>query len=115
MQVEIKANGFELSDSLHKHVKHRLLSSFRFSKNKVRKIIIRLFNDTTSRQQYIKRCRVQAVVNGLPQVITEYRGKNIYIATDIAIQRAQRSVRKRLRKQRNFRRNIIQQHIGSFA
>lgn len=115
MHVDIQAKGFELSETLHKHIVKQLQSSFRISKKKVRKIIIRLFNDTSSRQRYIKRCRVQAVVNGLPQVITEYRSKNFYVASDTAIQRAQRAVSKRLRKQRNYHRNLIQHNVGGFA
>ena len=115
MQVEIQANGFVLSKTLHRHIEQRLLSSFQFTERKVRKIIIRLFNETTSRKQHTKSCRVQADVNGLPQVITEYRGKNFYVAADTAIQRANRSVSKRLRKLRNFRRNLVRPSIGRLA
>ena len=115
MQVEIQANGFKLSSTLHKHIEQRLVSSFQFTERKVRKIVIRLFNETRSRKQYTKSCRVLADINGLPHVVTEYHGKNFYIAADTAIQRANRSVSKRLRKLRNYRRNLIQAPIGNLA
>lgn len=113
MQVDIQANGFEISNTLHKHIEQRLVSSFQFTERKVRKIIVRLFSETRSRKQYIKSCRVLAVVNGLPQIVTEYHGNNFYVAADTAIQRANRSVSKRLRKLRNHRRNLVQASLGS--
>ena len=115
MHVAIQANGFELSKSLHKHIEQRLLSSFQFTERRVRKIIVRLFNGTTSRKKFIKSCRVQTVVNGLPQVITEHHGKNFYVAADTAIQRANRSVSRRIRKMREYRRNIIDTPIENLA
>ena len=115
MQIEIQARGFELSDTLRDHIDQRLRSSFQFTQRKILKVVVRLFNITSAHRRNIKSCRVQAVVIGLPNVITEYRGKNFYIAADTAIQRANRSVGKRLRKLRNHRRNMIQLPAGSFA
>ena len=115
MQIEIQARGFVLTDTLRNHIDRRLHSSFQYTQRKIHKVVVRLFSVTTSRRRYIKSCRVQAVVVGLPNVITEYRGKNFYIAADTAIQRANRSVGKRLKKLRNHRRSMTQLPTGSLA
>lgn len=115
MQIEIQARGFELSETLHSHIERRLRSSFQKTQRKIHTVVVRLFNVTTAHRRNIKSCRVQAVVIGLPNVITEYRGKNFYVAADTAIQRANRSVSKRLRKLRNHRRNFIHIPVGSMA
>lgn len=115
MQIEIQARGFELSDTLRDHIERRLRSSFEFTQRRIHKVVVRLFNITSSHRRNIKSCRVQTVVVGLPNVITEYRGKNFYVASDTAIHRANRSIGKRLRKLRNHRRSLTQVPAGSFA
>ena len=115
MEVEIQAKGFELSETLRSHIGIQLQSTFKPSRRKVRKVIVRLFNVTNSHRRNIKSCRVQAVVIGLPHIITEYRGKNFYVAADTAIRRANRSVSKRLRKLNKFRRTFTPAPIGSLA
>ncbi len=118
MQIDIQARGFELNDTLRDHIETRLRSSFEFTQRKIHKVVVRLFNTTSAHRRNIKSCRVQAVVVGLPNVITEYRGKNFYLAADTAIQRANRSVSKRLRRLRKLRsnpRSLPQVPAGSFA
>ena len=115
MQVEIKSRGFELTETLRNHIEERLRASFQHTQRKIHKVVVRLFNVTTTSRKTIKSCRVQAIVVGLPNVITEYRGKNFYVAADTAIQRANRSVSKRLKKLRNYRRNTVQLPVGSLA
>ena len=115
MQVEIQSSGFEHSQTLHAYIERRLNSTFQFSRRKVRRITVRLFSEAGVYRRTLKVCRVMAVVNGLPNIVTEYRGKNFYVAADIAIQRSNRAVSKRLRKLRNVRRHLIHQPIGSLV
>lgn len=103
MQIEIQAKGCVLSNNLKHSIRKRINRAFRFHKQKVRKVIVRLFTTVGSKGQTIKSCRVQTVANGIPQLITEKRSDNLFDAINSSITVSSRTVAKYLRKLQNFR------------
>ena len=115
MQIDIKAYGFELSNTLRRHIERDISSSFQFMERKISNVVVRLFKDSAINKKDDSSCRVQAIVNGLPHIITEFRGKNFYHAAGVAILRSKQAINKRINKRRTLRRRVSENYrlIGS--
>ena len=114
MQIDIKSYGFEMSNTLRGHIEREISSSFQYMERKMSNVVVRLFKDSTSTKQNINSCRVQAVVNGLPHVITEFRSKNFYHAAGVAILRSKRAITKKLNKRRELRkRRAVDKYLAN--
>ena len=96
MQIDIQAQGFELSNALRQYIERNISSTFRYMERKVSTVVVSLSNDGSDLKNNSKICRIQAVVNGLPHVITKFRSKNYYHAVGVAILRSKQAVSKRL-------------------
>ena len=97
MQINIQARQFSLTDALRRHAEWRLRFALTYFDN-------RIHGDGT-RGGKDKRCHIQVVLKGLPDVVIEDTEADLYIAIDRATDRAGRTIERRLTRQREFARS----------
>lgn len=107
MQVDIRARGFQLTDSLREYIERRLQFTLAWADDQVRKVTVRLFDLNGPRGGNDKRCRIQVTFSGLPDVVIEDTEADLYVAIDRAADRAERTVARRLEKQRDHRHDAL--------
>ena len=110
MYIEIQARGFELSKHLEEHIYTKLTNTMRSANNKVRKIIVRLFNEDARHNRRIRNCRIHISVKGLPDIVTNHRSSNIYAASNAAIKTSSLTVRTKLKKLKNLKRSLTKEN-----
>ncbi|MDW3094891.1 MAG: HPF/RaiA family ribosome-associated protein [Gammaproteobacteria bacterium] len=108
MHVEIQARGFELSENLENHIHKKVTHALQYANTKVRKVIVRLFNEDARHNQKTRTCRILVSVKGMPDIITNYRANNIYKASNAAIKASSFTIKNRLNKIRKLK-NIKRQ------
>ena len=112
MKILIKSSNLSLTNALHSHAERRLRFALTFCDAYVQRIIMRLSDINGPRGGVDKCCRVQVVLEGLPDVVVSDIEADLYVAIDRAANRAGRTVRRRLTRQsdRSFRaslRNVV--------
>lgn len=104
MEIDIRARGFGLTPGLRQRVLRRLQFAFGSTGHRLRRIVVWLADQNGPRGGEDKRCRVQVVVPGGTPVVIEDTESDLYVAIDRAIDRAGRTVSRRLSRQREDRR-----------
>jgi len=100
MQIDIEARDFPLTDALRSHAERRLRSALTCCGEHIRRVAMRLSDVNGPRGGADKRCRLQVVLAGLPDVVVEDTEGDLYVAIDRATDRAGRTlVRKIDRRQ----------------
>jgi putative sigma-54 modulation protein len=100
MKIDIETSDFPLTKALHSHAERRLRSAVNRGGERIRKIAMRLSDVNGPRGGADKRCRLQVVLTGLPDVVVEDTQADLYVAIDRATDRAGRAlVRKIGRRQ----------------
>ena len=107
MHVDIQARGFRLTPGLHEYTQRRLWFAFVSIHPKVGRIAIRLTDDNGPRGGQDKRCQVRVSVRGARGVVIEDREPDLYVAISRAIDRAGRTVARRLARSRDDRRGLV--------
>ena len=115
MQIDIQAKGFVLTKELRRSIQKRIHHSFRFHRRRMRKVVVRLFNHVGTHGESIKSCRIQAVANGIPQLITEKKSNSLLEAINNSVSTSSRSITKHIQKLKNFRHVQSQLTNRSFA
>jgi ribosomal subunit interface protein len=100
MQIDIQARGFKLTDGLREHTKRRLQFALSWAVYDVRKVIVRLSDINGPRGGNDKRCYIQIPVHGRPDVVIDDVESDLYVAIDRAVDRIERSVARRLERNR---------------
>lgn len=103
MHIDIQARGFELTDGLRQHAERRLNFALGWASYDVRKIAVRLFDVNGPRGGEDKCCRIQVSLPKSQDVVIEDTEADLYIAIDRAAERAERSVARRLERQREHK------------
>ena len=103
MRINIRAQGFELTDSLREHTERRLRFALGWADDRLRQISVRLSDENGPREGEDKRCRIQITFRGAPSVVIDDTEADLYVAIDRAADRAGRSVARRLERQRDYR------------
>lgn len=98
MYVEIQARGFELSENLESHIHRKITAALQSANTKVRKVIVRLFNEEASHHRQNRSCRIHISVKGLPDIIANHRASNIYKASNAAIKSSSFTVKNKLKR-----------------
>lgn len=106
MRIEIQASGFKLTDGLREHTERRLRFALSWAVHDVRKVVVRLSDINGPRGGNDKRCYIQVPLPHKPDVVIEDTESDLYVAIDRAVERAERSVARRLDRQREH------QHIS---
>ena len=100
MQIDIEARDFPLTEALRSHAERRLRFALTCCGEHIRRVAMRLSDVNGPRGGADKRCRLQVVLAGLPDVVVEDTEADLYVAIDRATDRAGRTlVRKIDRRQ----------------
>lgn len=99
MQIDIQSRGFTLTDPLLGYAQKRLYSALTYCSGHVNRVVIRLSDINGPRGGADKRCHIQVVLAGIPDVVVEDTEVNLYDAIDRAIDRVRRSVVRKVDRQ----------------
>jgi len=101
MQIDIQARNFSLTDALRSHAERRLRFALTCCDDHIQRVVMRLSDINGPRGGADKRCHLQVVLAGLPDVVIEDTEADLYVAIDRATDRAGRTVGRRLARQRD--------------
>jgi ribosomal subunit interface protein len=102
MQIDIQSRGFSLTEALLKYSEQRLLFSMSYWSHHINRVVVRLSDINGPRGGTDKRCHLQVTMSGLPDVVIEDTEADLYAAIDRAMDRARRTVARRLDRQRTL-------------
>jgi putative sigma-54 modulation protein len=106
MQIDIEARDFPLTADLRSHAERRLRCALTCCGEHIRRVAMRLSDVNGPRGGADRRCRLQVVLAGLPDVVVEDIEADLHVAIDRGTDRARRTlVRKIDRRQALPRRN----------
>lgn len=101
MQIEIQARNFFLTKAIQNHVERRLDFALSTRHEHIQRILVRLSDINGPRGGQDKSCQIQVVLPHLADVIVEDTQSNLYVAIDRAANRVNRTVTRRLARQRD--------------
>jgi ribosome-associated translation inhibitor RaiA len=104
MQIDIQARQFSLTNALRNHAKRRLRFALACCDDRIKQVVMRLSDINGPRGGADKRCHLQVILTGLPDVVVEDTEADLYIAINRATDRAGRTVGRRLARQRDMAR-----------
>ena len=96
MNIEISARGFSLPDTAQHYLKENLTWSFYPAREKLKKVHLKLSKDAATSDQDLAKCELQAVMDGVPSVISEVYAINPHIAANKAISHAKKTAMDRI-------------------
>ncbi len=102
MQIDIQARQFTLTEALRSHAERRLRFALTCCDEHIQRIAIKLSDINGPRGGADKRCHLQIVLNGLPDVVIEDIEADMYVAIDRAVDRAGRSVVRKIERQQTL-------------
>ena len=101
MQINIQARQFSLTDALRSHAERRLRFALTCCDEHIQQVVMRLSDINGPRGGADKRCHLQVMLTGLPDVVVEDTEADLYIAINRATDRAGRTVERRIARQRD--------------
>ncbi len=101
MQIDIQARQFTLTDALREHAERRLRSALTCCNDHIQRIVMRLSDINGPRGGSDKRCHLQIVLAGMPDVIIEDTEADMYVAIDRATDRAGRTLVRKIERQQS--------------
>jgi len=104
MQIDIQSRSYQLTGSLLEHVVQRVRDLLADARDHVSNVRIRLFDVNATGGGQDRRCVVQVKLDRLPMVVAEETQVDIRLAVDRALDRAGRTVKRRLERPRERRR-----------
>ena len=102
MQIDIQARDFSLSDALRSHAERRLRSALTCCDDHIQRVAMRLSDINGPRGGADKRCHLQVVLAGLPDVVVEDVEADLYVAIDRATDRAGRTLVRKIGRQQDL-------------
>lgn len=102
MQIDIQARDFSLSDALRSHAERRLRFALACCNDHIQRVVMRLSDINGPRGGEDKRCHLQIVLAGLPDVVIEDIETDMYVAIDRATDRAGRTVVRKIGRQQSL-------------
>ena len=96
MKYEIVARDFELTDSLCAYIEKCINFTFNGRFDQLKRICVHLSDINGPRGGIDKRCRIQISLPRLKDIVVEDTESNLYVAIDRAVDRAGRTVNRRL-------------------
>ncbi|MCK5666938.1 MAG: HPF/RaiA family ribosome-associated protein [Thiotrichaceae bacterium] len=117
MQIDIQARHFSLTESLRNHAERRLRFTLTSFDDYIFKLLMRLSDINGPRGGKDKRCHLQVILTGLPDIIIEDTEADLYIAIDRAVSRAGRSVKRKIDRHQTLlkHRSHLPLEINQFA
>jgi len=111
MQIDIQARDFTLTNALRDHIVRRLGFALRNRDSHIQHVIVRLSDINGPRGGADKCCHIQVTLPKLSDVVIEDTEVNLYVAIDRAVERAGRTVGRRLARQRDCERSSAKQEM----
>jgi len=105
MQIVIHARDFSLTDAIRRHAERRLRSALSCYDQHIQRVVMRLTGDSSERCGAGNCCHVQVQLAGLPDVVVQDIGTDLYVAMGRAAHRAGRTIKRRLVRRRDKARN----------
>jgi len=105
MQITIQARNFSLTRALRRHAERRLRFALTSFDHHIRRVIMRLSDINGPRGGADKRCHLQIMLAGLPDVVIEDTEADLYVAIDRATDRAGRTVVRKTERQQTLLRH----------
>lgn len=102
MQIDIQTRNFSLTDALRSHAERRLRLVLTCCDDRVQRVVMRLSDINGPRGGADKRCHLQVVLAGLPDVVVEDIEADLYVAIDRATDRAGRTVARMIDRQQTL-------------
>jgi len=102
MLIKIKGLNFPLTDALRNHAERRLRFALTCCNDHIQRIIVRLSDTNGPRGGADKRCHLQVVLTGLPDVVVEDTEADLYVAIDRASERAGRTLVRKIDRQQTL-------------
>ncbi|MEJ2214048.1 MAG: HPF/RaiA family ribosome-associated protein [Gammaproteobacteria bacterium] len=98
MKLDIQARDFSLTDSIQTYVKERINYLFGARYDQIQRITVRLGDVNGPRGGVDKRCRVKITLPRLNEIVIEDVQTDLYVAISRAMERASRTVIRRLNR-----------------
>jgi len=102
MQIDIQARDFSLTDALRSHAERRLRFALTRCDDHIQRIVMRLSDINGPRGGADKRCHLQLILIGLPDVVVEDIEADLYVAIDCAADRAGRTLVRKIGRQQSL-------------
>jgi len=102
MHIDIRAQGFDLTDGLRDHAERRLNLALDWARHNIGKVVLRLTDINGPRGGQDKRCQLRIPLPRMRAVVIEETAADLYLAIDRSIDRAARALERRLSRQREF-------------
>jgi len=99
MQIDIQARNFSLTNALRSHAERRLRFALTCCDDYIQRVVMRLSDINGPRGGTDKRCHLQVVLAGLPDVVVEDIEADLYVAIDRATDRVGRTLVRRIDRQ----------------
>ena len=99
MRIDIQGRGFSLTAPLLDHTQQRLRFALTRSRDRIKRVVVRLGDTNGPRGGEDKFCKIQVVLEHAPPVLIEDAGVDLYAVIDRAAERAGRNVAKRVDRQ----------------
>ena len=106
MKLDIQARDFSLTDSIQTYVKERINYLFSTRYDQIQRITVRLGDVNGPRGGEDKRCRVKITLPRLNEIVIEDVQANLYVAISRAMERASRTVNRRLNRLQDKKRRL---------
>ncbi len=100
MQVDIQSRHFSLTSAIEAYIRRRLDYGFSARAHHVKCIVVRLKDVNGPKGGVDKCCQLQIVLAGLPDIVVEDTETSLYLAIDRAVDRASRSLARKLDRRR---------------
>lgn len=104
MRINIKVRGLPWSSALCRHAERRLRFVLARCDDRIQRVVMRLSDVNGPRGGLDKRCHLQLVAAGLPEVVVKDTAANLYRAIDRATDRAARNLVRKIKRQQTLRR-----------
>jgi len=112
MQIQIQAQDFPLTEALVDYVERSINFELSSRYAQIRRIGVRLSAVEAARGRVDKHCRIQISLPRLQDIVIEESERDVYAAIARAIQRAGRTVNRRLKRQFFKKRKLFVPHKG---
>ena len=107
MKIDTRAQGIELSASLHEQIERCVNFGLNWARHEVSRISITLSDINGPRGGNDKRCQLRIPMSGMRDVVIDEVADDLQVAIARAVDRAARSLERRLSRQREFGHNKL--------
>lgn len=105
MRIDIHSSKFTLTESLRSHIERRVQFALSWAYHKLPHIHLRLDDINGPKGGPDKVCRIQIPLSGSKPVVIEETQTDMYTAIDRAVERAARTISRRIERSRTHHRD----------